>query len=98
METKIELEVITNQLQSSLDELKRKRIDRNLIHDYITEALSRVKKLNKPAVINNEAEASSEGMAVCCDTCKYVDGFRCNHPQGCETYGDYELWEQRTDL
>ena len=50
METKIELDVVTNQLQSALDELKRKRLDRNLIHDYITEALSRVKKLNEPAV------------------------------------------------
>ena len=53
METKIELEVVTNQLQSALDELKRKRLDRNLIHDYITEALSRVKKLNEPAVIKS---------------------------------------------
>ena len=50
MKTKIELEVIDNQLQSALDELKRKRLDRNLIHDYIIEALSRVKKLNEPAV------------------------------------------------
>ena len=50
MKTKIELDVVTNQLQSALDELKRKRLDRNLIHDYITEALSRVKKLNEPAV------------------------------------------------
>ena len=56
METKIELEVVTNQLQSALNELKRKRMDRNLIHDYITEALSRVKKLNEPAVSVNEAE------------------------------------------
>lgn len=53
METKIELEVVTNQLQSALDELKRKRLDRNLIHDYITEALSRVKKLNESAVIKS---------------------------------------------
>ena len=53
---------------------------------------------NLPHVINNEAEASSDGVAVCCDTCKYVDGFRCNHPQGCETNGDYELWEQQIDL
>jgi hypothetical protein len=50
------------------------------------------------SVINNDALASSEGVAVCCKTCKYVDGFRCNHPQGCETNGDYELWEQQTDL
>ena len=54
METKIELEVVTNQLQSALDELKRKRLDRNLIHDYITEALSNVKKLNEPAVSKSE--------------------------------------------
>ena len=54
METKIELEVVTNQLQAALNELKRKRLDRNLIHDYITEALSRVKKLNEPAVSKSE--------------------------------------------
>lgn len=54
METKIELDVVTNQLQSALNELKRKRLDRNLIHDYITEALSRVKKLNEPAVSKSE--------------------------------------------
>lgn len=57
-----------------------------------------VKKLNEPAVINNEAEASSDGVAVCCDTCKYVNGFRCNHVQGCESNGNYELWEQKTGL
>ena len=56
------------------------------------------KKLNTPLVINNEAEALSEGVAVCCDTCKYVNGFRCKHPQGCETYGGYDFWEQQTDL
>lgn len=50
METKIELEVVTNQLQAALNELKRKRLDRNLIHDYITEALSKVKKINETAV------------------------------------------------
>ena len=54
METKIELEVVTNQLQAALNELKRKRLDRNLIHDYITEALSKVKKLNEPAVSKSE--------------------------------------------
>ena len=52
-----------------------------------------VKKLNKHIVSNNERS----DVAVCCATCKYVDGCRCNHPQGCETNGDYELWEQKTD-
>lgn len=57
-----------------------------------------LEQLNAPLVINNEEEASSEGVAVCCDTCKYVNGFRCKHPQGCETDGGYDFWEQRTDL
>lgn len=65
---------------------------RNDIKKHISE------QLNAPFVINNEAEASSEGVAVCCDTCKYVNGFRCKHPQGCETDGGYDFWEQRTDL
>ena len=98
METKIELEVVTNQLQAALNELKRKRLDRNLIHDYITEALSKVKKLNEPAVINNEASALSERVAVCCQTCKYVDGFRCNDGNGGCELDEYECWEQQTDL
>ena len=76
METKIELEVVTNQLQSALDELKRKRLDRNLIHDYITEALSRVKKLNESAVIKsvcNDCTAypfDERGKTPLCKTCK----------------------------
>lgn len=57
-----------------------------------------LEQLNAPLVINNEAEALSEGVAVCCDTCKYVNGFRCKHPQGCETDGGYDFWEQQTDL
>ena len=78
METKIELEVVTNQLQSALDELKRKRLDRNLIHDYITEALSRVKKLNEPAVIKSVCEHPWEqlesvmGNGVLCRKCNTV--------------------------
>jgi len=78
METKIELEVVTNQLQSALDELKRKRLDRNLIHDYITEALSRVKKLNEPAVIKSVCEHPWEqlesvmGDGVLCRKCNTV--------------------------
>ena len=63
METKIELEVVTNQLQAALNELKRKRLDRNLIHDYITEALSKVKKLNEPAV--SKSEGFEREPAVC---------------------------------
>ena len=78
METKIELEVVTNQLQSALDELKRKRLDRNLIHDYITEALSRVKKLNESAVIKSVCEHPWEqlesvmGDGVLCRKCNTV--------------------------
>ena len=78
METKIELEVVTNQLQSALNELKRKRLDRNLIHDYITEALSRVKKLNEPAVIKSVCEHPWEqlesvmGDGVLCRKCNTV--------------------------
>ena len=78
METKIELEVVTNQLQSALDELKRKKLDRNLIHDYITEALSRVKKLNEPAVIKSVCEHPWEqlesvmGDGVLCRKCNTV--------------------------
>ena len=34
-----------------------------------------------------------KGVPICCDTCKYVDGIRCNHKYGCETNGDYEYWE-----
>ena len=76
METKIELEVVTNQLQSALDELKRKKLDRNLIHDYITEALSRVKKLNEPAVIKSVCDDCTaypfdeRGKTPLCKTCK----------------------------
>ena len=80
METKIELEVVTNQLQSALDELKRKRLDRNLIHDYITEALSRVKKLNEPAVIKSvciapkgECDRKPEDVCKECEGCKYLE-------------------------
>ena len=78
METKIELEVVTNQLQAALNELKRKRLDRNLIHDYITEALSRVKKLNEPAVIKSVCEHPWEqlesvmGDGVLCRKCNTV--------------------------
>ena len=76
METKIELEVVTNQLQAALNELKRKRLDRNLIHDYITEALSRVKKLNEPAVIKSVCDDCTaypfdeRGKTQLCKTCK----------------------------
>ena len=76
METKIELEVVTNQLQAALNELKRKRLDRNLIHDYITEALSRVKKLNEPAVIKSVCDDCTaypfdeRGKTPLCKTCK----------------------------
>ena len=76
METKIELEVVTNQLQSALDELKRKRLDRNLIHDYITEALSRVKKLTMPSVIKSVCDDCTaypfdeRGRTPMCKTCK----------------------------
>ena len=76
METKIDLEVVTKQLQSALDELKRKRLDRNLIHDYITEALSRVKKLNEPAVIKLVCDDCTaypfdeRGKTPLCKTCK----------------------------
>ena len=78
METKIDVEVVINQLQSALDELKRKRLDRNLIHDYITEALSRVKKLNEPAVIKSVCEHPWEqlesvmGDGVLCRKCNTV--------------------------
>ena len=74
--------------------------DDKFTKDEIADIINRrvFKKLNEPAVINNEAEASSEGVAVCCDTCKYVNGFRCNHVQGCESNGNYELWEQKTGL
>ena len=78
METKIDVEVVINQLQSALDELKRKRLDRNLIHDYITEALSRVKKLNEPAVIKSVCEHPWEqlesvmGDGVLCKKCNTV--------------------------
>ena len=64
----------------------------------IEEHDSKVKKLNEPAVINNEASALSERVAVCCQTCKYVDGFRCNEGNGGCELDEYECWEQQTDL
>jgi len=78
-----------------MDKLIEQALLENKIVRYIPTFVQVLKTYKR---LLDEAEASSEGVAVCCDTCKYVDGFRCNHPQGCETYGDYELWEQRTDL
>ena len=78
METKIELEVVTNQLQAALNELKRKRLDRNLIHDYITEALSKVKKLNEPAVIKSAFKCDDiELQPIECE--KWIGCFDCPH-------------------
>ena len=82
METKIELEVVTNQLQAALNELKRKRLDRNLIHDYITEALSKVKKLNQPDVsVVHEPVAS---------------GAVCPHFNACQNGGKNEYCDLQT--
>lgn len=80
METKIELEVVTNQLQAALNELKRKRLDRNLIHDYITEALSNVKKINEPAVSK-------------CDGIERESS--CNHSDWIDLYYDSGDWYGR---
>jgi hypothetical protein len=52
MKKQIELEAIKQQLEYTLEELQKKRSDKNLMHDWITEALRRVKNLNKPPVIN----------------------------------------------
>lgn len=44
----------------------------------------------------DEFEKKLSGAEVRCETCKHADGWKCNHPQGCEINGDYELWEQST--
>lgn len=50
-----ELNVIKQQLEFALNEVQKKRSDKTLIHDWITEALNRVKELNKSEV-NNSAK------------------------------------------
>lgn len=53
MKKKIELEVIKQQLEYALEEVHKKRIDKNLMHDWLTEALHRVKKLTIPHITKN---------------------------------------------
>jgi len=38
---------------------------------------------------------SKEEEERSCSTCYYVNGFRCKHPQGCESDSDYELWQPK---
>ena len=53
MKKQIELEAIKQQLEYTLEEVHKKRSDKNLMHDWLTDALSRVKKLTIPAVSNS---------------------------------------------
>jgi hypothetical protein len=56
MKKQIELEAIKQQLEYALEEVHKKRSDKNLMHDWLTEALCRVKKLTMPRVINCKPE------------------------------------------
>jgi hypothetical protein len=53
MEKQIELEAIKQQLEYTLDEVHKRISDKNLMHDWLTDALSRVKKLTMPRVIKS---------------------------------------------
>lgn len=56
-----------NQLESALEELKRRRILRDLMHDYISDALRIVKNLIIPDVTNSE-----KGKLVAIDNDLYL--------------------------
>lgn len=47
MDNNIELKVIKEQIQFAINEVKKKRSDKNLIFDWLTEAQYRVNKLIK---------------------------------------------------
>ena len=53
MKKQIELEAIKQQLEYALEEVHKKRSDKNLLHDWLTDALNRVKKLTMPRVIKS---------------------------------------------
>lgn len=43
---------------------------------------------------NNRCNCTDTPCSCCkCNSCKYVDGFRCNHPHGCD--GEYEFYEPK---
>lgn len=52
MKKQIEFENAKKQLQDALDELQNDNIERDLLHDYISDALRIVKNLTIPDVIN----------------------------------------------
>ena len=62
--------------------------------ELVVELFEEVKKLNEPAVINNEGLASSEGVAVCFN---YKCPFDMNNEGVC-AYGSTKCTAKQTDL
>ena len=74
MKKQIELEAIKQQLEYALEEVRKKRSDKNLMHDWLTDALRRVKKLTMPRVIKSVCKCKNSSWnrdAGCfvCDDC-----------------------------
>ena len=71
----IELKAIEQQLQYALDELQNEKPNINLLHDWISDPLMRVKKLIIPDVIacsSHKFEKINEHIEEC-EICGHVD-------------------------
>ena len=76
MKKQIELEAIKQQLEYTIEEVHKKRSDKNLMHDWLTDALSRVKKLTMTHIIKSVCDDCTaypfdeRGKTPLCKTCK----------------------------
>lgn len=65
--------------------------DEQIAYAAYCEGMKRVKTCNKPAVVNNEALASSGGVAVGCDTCYWITKPETINP--CYVCNDSNKWK-----
>jgi len=75
MKIQIELQNIKQQLEYAIEEVRKKRTDKNILHDWLTEAHNRLKQLTMQ---NNSNSICKYNGCTKSSTCGDYCGTHCN--------------------